>query len=225
MSPYDTAAALVGQWRAANSRAQVAFDWPRQTWIRTFPQHEAALQAMPARLDRAAVRQACLTAGSSSAAAEKAFIAIMAWGFGTVGYGPFRTHRILTSTPQAASRLARVIETLDAADAVAAYARLASNGDCNLRHLGPAFGTKVLFFCQPDGRRPRALVLDSMLAAWLKREGAANFDPIPWSTSTYRDYIHLMDDWAASLACAPEDLEACIFQSMITERGNNSALL
>ena len=220
VSALDTAAALVIQWRATNSVPQAAFGWPRQRWIRMFPEHEGALQAMPDKLDRTSVRQVCLTAGTSSATAEQAFLAIMAWGFGTVGFGPFRTRRILASTPGAASRLAKVIETLVAADAVTAYARLASTGDCNLRYLGPAFGTKFLFFCQPDERKPRALVLDSLVAAWLKREGAANYDPIPWSTPTYRAYLDLMHGWASSLACDPEDLEYCIFQSMATERGN-----
>jgi hypothetical protein len=50
---------------------------------------------------------------------------------------------------------------------VKAYAFLGDNGVPRLARLGPAFGTKFLYFCSPASGRP-ALILDRLVAAWLR---------------------------------------------------------
>lgn len=208
-------------WRLAGSPAQPPIEWPRERWITAFPHYTEALRALPALIDRQIVREKCQQAAADANSAQWAFIVVMAWGYGKqVGYGPWRTHRVLSQTTSAAERLATVAQTLVDDDAVAAYGRLAHEGDCNLRGLGPAFGTKYLYFCQPIGRETTALILDSLVAQWLRQETELHLNPLRWSVATYRKYLEKMHEWAFVLKCKPDDLEYCIFRKLATERGS-----
>jgi hypothetical protein len=117
-APPIAAQQLLQVWRRRNQPAQPAFAWPRECWIGTFPELAAHLRALPDLLDRRVLRQACVEATGSAEAAKRAFVTVMAWGYGmAVGYGPWRTRRILDSTPDANGRLARVAETMASAGA------------------------------------------------------------------------------------------------------------
>ena len=178
---------LVGRWRAAERPTQPGIDWPRQRWIATFPQHAQPLRALPDRLDRLdrlTLRRIGAAAAADAASAEVAFIAVMAWGCGAIGYGLFRTRRILAATPDARDRLHRVVSTLAASGAAAAYRRLAVDADCHLRYLGPAFATKYLYFCQPEGHAPQALIHDRYVSVWLSRNAGLELHSSTWSERT-----------------------------------------
>ena len=210
---------LVRNWRLDGSPSQPGMTWPRQRWIEAFPMQSGRLQTMPDLLDRAALRQLCDGASVDADAAEAAFIAVMAWGYGAVGYGPFRTRNVLATTLRASDRLAAVARAIREDGAISAYEHLANAGDCRLRGLGPAFGTKYLSFCQPPGMNPSALILDALVSTWLRREAELGLDSVAWSVGTYRRYLNLMHEWASLLDCRPEELEYCIFRAMSTERG------
>jgi hypothetical protein len=206
----------VDQWRSAGSPPQPGIAWPRDRWIGSFPIHEHHLQELPELLDRQAIRTACLQVGESGDAAEFAFIAAMAWGYGNVGYGPFRTNRILTARSDAAARLATVAATLKEAGAIAAYEKLSN--ECALRWLGPAFGTKFIYFC-PQGPGGPALILDRLVSRWLNREANERLNPATWSSATYRRYLQQVWEWAPTLGCRPDEVELCIFRTMAQEIG------
>jgi hypothetical protein len=214
---------IMRRWRSDGSRSQPAIAWPRERWAAYFPRQVAALAAMPDLLDRQIVREACEEAAADADRAERAFIVVMAWGYGAVGYGPWRTHRVLSQTARASNRLVAVAQTLAKAGVLPAYRRLAADGDCTLRGLGPAFGTKYLYFCQPPGQEMTALILDSLVASWLGREVAFSVNHVSWSVSIYRQYLEQMHRWAASLACNPDDLEYAIFREMATRRSSQWA--
>lgn len=208
---------LMTRWRADGGQAQAGMTWPRERWIERLSGHQAVLEALPDVLDREAVRRACSDAAMDATRAEVAFVAVMAWGYGGVGYGPYRTWMILTA-PDAGHRLAEAARRLRDNGAMAAYDCLADGGDCRLTGLGPAFGTKYLYFL-PRRAEPSALILDSLAAAWLKRETDLDVNPVGWSGQTYRTYLEQMHRWAASLGCAPDELESNVFQAMKNERG------
>jgi len=130
---------------------------------------------------------------------------------------------VLTDTPNARRRLWTVAGTLAARGPIAAYRQLADPRDARLRWLGPAFGTKFLYFCQPAGIHQQALILDETVATWLHRELGLDLQPTRWSVSSYSSYLDLFGRWAAELECAPEDIEYCIFQAMADERGTQWA--
>jgi len=134
--------ALVTAWRSEGRPAQAVMSWPRQRWIEGSPEHADTLRTLPHALDRVAVRRACSDAAADTASAVAAFIAVMAWGFGNVGYGPHRTREILSATPDAPARLARIARTLSESSAVTAYRRLARDDDSRLKGLGPAFSDR-----------------------------------------------------------------------------------
>ena len=86
--------------------------------------------------------------------------------------------------------------------------------------LGPAFGTKYLYFTQPPPQGPRALIVDALVTEWLDRETDLGFAAGAFSVPTYGRYLEMMHDWAASLGCEPDELESCMFRAIATERGS-----
>jgi hypothetical protein len=150
-------------------------------------------------------------------------LAVMAWGYGNVGYGPFRTKKILTSRPDAARCLEQVAQTLERDGAVAAYRRLASSADCRLRGLGPSFGTKFLYFSQPQCHQVTALIFDSLVSEWLFREANLYLPCQTWRAVTYEAYLSTMQAWSRELGVRPDDVECSIFQAMAAERANQWA--
>lgn len=217
----DRVRLVVERWVGDGAPGQPPIRWPRQRWLKDFPGNAAALARLPDRLDRAAVRTACADASRSPAQAVEAFLAVMAWGFGdSVGYGRYRTGRILASRSDSAPRLHAVAQAIVTDGPLAGYRALASPGVSRLRGLGPSFGTKLLYFWQPADRRPRALILDAFVANWLEREVDWRLDHVPWSVDTYRRYLDQMHAWAEALGIEPDELEMCIFHDEASRRGS-----
>jgi hypothetical protein len=142
---------VVDAWRTAGSPSQPGIPWPRQHWIDAFPTHAAMFAGLPDRLDRRAIRQACVHAAVSPGDAERSFLAVMAWGYGRVGYGPFRVRRVLDAAPNGGAQLQAAASAAGEGRPVQAYASLGDHGTPRLPHLGPAFGTKFLYFCSSTG--------------------------------------------------------------------------
>ncbi len=165
---------------------------------------------LPDRLTRQAVRDACLRAADSPADAQRAFLTVMAWGYGQVGYGPFRVRRLLEATPDADVQLQTAACKLAERGPVQAYAYLGDHGAPRLARLGPAFGTKFLYFCSPAGSQP-ALILDRLVAAWLRANTDVWLSEARWSVSTYKRYLQTMFGWADELNAAADKIENCIF--------------
>jgi hypothetical protein len=134
----------------------------------------------------------------------------MAWGYGQVGYGPFRVRRLLDGTAAADSQLQAAAGMLSEGGPVAAYALLGDKGVPGLARLGPAFGTKFLYFCSPAARKP-ALILDRLVAAWLRENADLSLNEARWSVRTYERYLQTMFGWSGELDVAADELEACIF--------------
>jgi hypothetical protein len=216
--PPAALARLVSRWRADGSPAQPAIPWPRDVWLADLPEHSVLLRRLLPLLDRAAIREVCADAATDAPSAQNAFIAVMAWGQGNVGYGRYRTREML-STRQAPERLLSAVKTLEAEGPLAAYRRLAAKGDCGLDGLGAAFGTKFLFFCQPPGQEPTALILDKLLSDWLLDNAGLDFKSQPWSEPSYAAYLRQMHTWAREFDCAPDELETCIFRAKADESG------
>jgi hypothetical protein len=211
---------LVRRWQARGRPPQPGIRWPRARWLAWFPDSDELLGSLPDRLDRATVRGLCSEAARSPAAAWQAFLVVMVWGQGMNGYGPWRTARILQDTPDATQRLATVARHLSQGGALDAYRRF--GGDCRLRWLGPAFGTKYLSFC-PQGPGSPALILDRLVAQWLTNNTQYSFRAGAWSPSTYRRYLELIWSWAAVLGVDAEEVEWCIFQAQADQTGNQWA--
>lgn len=207
------------QWVAAGRPAQPTIGWPRDRWLEDFPAHTTTLCQLPDRLDRAAVAAVGAHASESPERAVDAYLAAMAWGFGdSVGYGRFRTRRILDGRADAAERLYVVARAVVDEGAIAGYRALATTA--RLEFLGPAFGTKLLYFWQPSAARPRALIFDAFVSGWLEREVGLRIDAVQWSVAAYTRYLTQMHEWAHVLGIAPDELELCIFGDEAARRGS-----
>jgi hypothetical protein len=212
---------VVDAWRSEGSQPQAGIPWPRRRWRNQFPHHSATLAALPDALSRGTVRRASRDALESPAAAERAFLVAMVWGYGEVGYGPFRVERILSSTTDATARLCAAARVVARDGMMGGYGHLASAAG-RLRYLGPAFGTKFLFFCSPSSQRP-ALILDRLVATWLAENAGMSLDHVSWSPPTYKRYIETIYAWAHAEDMQPADLEECIFTAQARRAGSQWA--
>jgi|GEM_PF-1523608 hypothetical protein len=205
---------LVARWRAAGSPSQPGVSWRRPSWIRTFPRHKSTFEKLPDLLDRKATRAVALDAAADVRAAEAAFLVSRAWGEGMNGYGATRALDIFDLNPEVSGALLNVSRVLRDAGPAAAYEAMSNAAKSRLKKLGPAFGTKYLYFSQPEGQRPRALIHDAQIAKWFRARAGTSLGSEEWSPPIYMEYLRTMHDWARELDCEPDDLEMCIFRSM-----------
>jgi hypothetical protein len=169
-------------------------------------------------LDRDAVRDVARHAIKDAASARNALLATLAWGFGWVGYGPYRADEMLTD-PHAGEHLTNVATIVRDEGALAAYRSLA--GVNRVRGLGPAFGTKYIAFCVPEGADPAALIHDELVTAWLEENGRPDLRATTWAPRIYEAYLDQMHAWARELGVTPDTVEYLIFQEEADRRPGN----
>ncbi len=150
----------------------------------------------------------------------------MLWGYGPVGYGAFRTRRILDE-PEASRALLEVATVAQAEGGLAAFALI-----CERRHhdagylkwLGPAFGTKYLYFLtaaiDPDRATP---VMDAVVRRWFsKHVPDQKLIVDTWNEPSYRKFLDCLETWSDELSSlgrtkvTMDDVEYLIFAD-----GNN----
>ncbi len=208
---------LLLRWDERGRPRQPGIPWPRARWVEKFPSRAPMLEALPSILDRSTLRSACEAARETPDAAVDAFIAVLAWGYGRNGLGPWRAEQALM-TPNAGAYLHEAAVTSAREGAVAGYASLAQHSH-RLPRFGPAFGTKFLAFCSADHDKP-ALILDRLVSEWIARNTRIALDPGRWSVPTYQRYLAVMYRWADALGYPAEAIELCIFSSESIRRGN-----
>lgn len=200
---------LAEQWQSQGSRPQQATGWSRTQWQDTLPRHTEFLQGLPDAVGRADVIEVCATAAASPADAERSFVAAMVWGYGRVGYGPYRTSRVLTANPQAPEVLRHVAEVAVTKGGVAAFEALRAD---RLKWLGVAFATKYLFFCAENGQAGAAPVLDRLVRGWV-RDHTGWAPRLDWHLGDYTAYVDAVTAWAGELEITPADVEWLMFRS------------
>jgi hypothetical protein len=228
--PPERLKLLVDEHRRAGCPAQGAIHVPMPRW-RRWPsvEHHEVLDDLPRTddiemraLTRAQVRERC-ECPSDAGQALRAFLVVMAWGFGTTaGYGPWRVYRAIDAGRQgsqddkATSSLAEVLLSAalqSADDPVAGYRVLAEHRPL---WIGPAFATKYLHFVTPVSVNS-PLILDRVVAGWIARHasGGPRLDPVPWAASTYQRYLTCMKEWAADLGAMPSVAEELMFRDRV----------
>ena len=169
----------------------------------------AALQSATT-ISRDAVFAVAADAVRGEASPTALFVASMMWGFGPVGYGAWRTKQMLQSG-DSAPRLYRVLDRVTAGGATEGYSALATSE--RIRGLGPAFGTKYLYFAGfRTGAEPRPLILDRVVADWIAKSTDLRLNPWKWDTTTYATYLHTIRRWSDTCDRAPDVIEHAIFK-------------
>jgi len=212
---------IVRRCRGQKLPPQPGSRWSRSSWGRQFGTHQEFLDTLPDYIDRAeATRQA--QAATTPEGAVQAFLTAMIWGYGPVGYGPYRTARVLHENPGAAERLAAIARIARRDGGLAAFGDVAAQP---LRYLGVAFGTKYLYFCtaaSPD-KPGIAPVLDAVVRRWLAEHADLRLNIDTWHTAEYERYLNTLADWSAQLSLPADTIEELIFRYGVSREG--SALL
>lgn len=201
---------LVKRWQADGSPRQESFDWTsgKNKWIDAFPKESKFIASLPEQIDRIMVRKIC---NSKQQSTVQKFLAVMIWGYGDRGYGPYRVTQMLSQT-HAESVLAQVYEISHLGNPLEAYDFLQKN---KIRVLGPSYGSKFISFCTP--RRVGAPIYDSLVSSWVKKFAQKEFLGVSttsenWNLKTYTRYRHWVKEHSDEFACFPDEVELVLFR-------------
>jgi hypothetical protein len=156
---------------------------------------------------------------------RRVFLASMIWGYGTVGYGAWRTCAMLRN-PRALHVLQTTFSLVTSGNFTEAYEGF------SLRWCGPAFFTKYFYFvglgCEVE---PRPLILDAVVANSLERllkrdlvrvdlselvkvmgrDERGKITTVGCYAQGYQKYVTLFNQWADQLQCRPDSIELFLF--------------
>lgn len=213
--PFRGSAPDRDEWVLAQ---RVNFDPER--WRRLLPNESlwpSELNACPRGkrwpyVDRRTVLHLGRSARASNGAAHT-YVAAAVWGAGTGAQSVQRRARVLAGGTEATCKtLASAVRQMLDTGPVAAYAALHGNGNA-VKHLGPSFGTKLLYFAgfdrAPDDRQP--LILDQYVAVALNRLCGLDWPADQWSTEQYSDYLDIAHEWANQWQTRPDVVERALF--------------
>jgi hypothetical protein len=207
---------LLTAWDQQDRPAQPGIGWNHATWSERLPAHRELFDRLPNPIDRSTA-QAHVQHANRAGRYLEAFVAAMVWGYGGVGYGPYRTARVLTSNPPAAAIFRKIARLVGQDSGPDAFAWLASH---RLKWLGVAFATKYLFFCHPGDGTRAALVLDSLVSRWLHQHADLRIR-LTWRVDDYRRYIDTVTGWAEDLKVTPADVEYLMFADAVAARSRS----
>jgi hypothetical protein len=201
---------LVERWQMDGAPRQVGFDWTssRANWINAFPKEKKFIEVLPMEIDRVAVREIC---DSSYYSIREKFLAVMIWGYGDRGYGPYRVNQML-SQQHTEDVLSEVFDISQNGKPKDAYDFLRKN---RIRILGPSYSSKFITFCTP--REIGAPIFDSYISLWIESFAAQDFEGVGtsseiWNSKTYFHYWDWVKTHSDSLNCFPDEIELVIFR-------------
>jgi hypothetical protein len=201
---------LVESWKASGSPQQEGFDWTssRNNWIKAFPKESKFISKLPTEIDRQAVRGVC---ESSEYSIREKFLAVMVWGYGDRGYGPYRVSKMLLQD-HSEKVLEAVYKIAESKKPKLAYTHLMEN---RINTLGPSYGSKFITFCTP--REISAPIYDSLIALWVAENAKEEFShlstgTLKWSIKTYSFYCDWIEEHSKKLGCYPDEVELVLFR-------------
>lgn len=191
------------RWNRAGRPSQVPSRWKLDSWIRQLPECKAVLSGLPqGAIDRSDAIE--LTGEvNDEESAVRAFLISMIWGYGPVGYGPYRSRRVLNS-PDAPARLLKVARIAQTAGGLKAFEHIEVQRRADrayLKYLGPAFGTKYLYFLTASvGPANTTPVMDAVVRRWFRKNVPdASMNVLYWDTESYAAFLDHLRYWSKAL--------------------------
>jgi len=153
-----------------------------------------------------------------------AFVVTMLWGHGNSGYGPYRTHKILTQGGDSVSPV--VLDALHSS--VEAIRRGSHDGFWFMNNkyddsgrpagkiadLGPAFFTKWMYVVSAQGSPSghHALpILDAVMQSAVKPFWGGGRPPRTGHTPDYVAYVDALKEWGGPFGASSVEVEEAIF--------------
>jgi hypothetical protein len=208
---------------------QAPMRWIRRTWLSAFPPgslaHKYLVELDELELDRQLLLDrsraiASMNEIDQAFEVERIFLWSQVWGYGTVGYGAYRTARVM-SEPDFIVRVGGVRDALIESGALRAYAALQPGGVHHMEGLGQAFATKFLHFAGfglvPSGT-PEPLVLDRLVGRALHDAEPSQFGRRAGQYWSPKDYARYLDaaGWLSSqtelAGYTPAGIELALFR-------------
>lgn len=214
---------LVESWKKSGSPQQEGFNWTssRGNWLKAFPKDSKFISALPDEIDREAVRKIC---NSKIYNIREKFLAVMVWGYGDRGYGPYRVTQMMAQG-NAEDVLTQVYEISKSGDAKGAYDFLRKN---RIHMLGPSYASKFITFCTP--RDVGAPIYDSLIALWIAEYAKKDFVGVTtssenWNLNTYSKYWDWIKNSSVELECYPDEIELVLFRDAESKFSKSSKWL
>jgi hypothetical protein len=142
------------------------------------------------------------------------FLAAMAWGFGTTGYGWSRTARMINpGLRNEEATVAAAVESYRSAWAeggAEAVAQSWGRGTGRIPGLGPAFASKVAYFALYDRDKQSGPLIADLNTAWSVWAVSGTWDS-RYDSAKYAEYVEWCIRWADELHCRSDDIERALF--------------
>ena len=206
-----------------NDVALQAVSVPSGWWRRALDEDDRPPQlrgdAATTLLTRQEVWELAADAKDSAAGARRLLWAAVAWGAGhRLRLCLKRIEAVRLDRDGIGERL-REAAALVGRDPVRAYELLHPPRRNLVRHLGPAFGTKFLYFAGGGLLEHPALILDSRVATSLVRHGWTSLGTTGgWPSATYARYLERVHAWSRELGGLPV-VAADQIEKLLFERG------
>lgn len=183
-----------------------------ENWLHAIELDEmrAVLQRFPTSLRRFDIvplaREASET--ETPSAIRQLFLATMLWGYGTVGYGPWRMAHITSNIKQLDDVLFNALRAIKYGNVRTAFSVL---HDAHIPFLGPAYFTKYLYFAGLGcGIDHYPLILDTRILQSLSALiGKRTFSE--GTVNDYHNYVVTLHEWAEMLDCRADSIEYLLF--------------
>lgn len=226
----DTTKLPVPEWLKVPDRDAVAAQhvyvsaswWQSRLDERRLPGSPLRLQRDEAGefLTRADVWDAAASGGGTDAEVLSLLWHALAWGAGRKAVrNEERRMDAVAADPARAADLLRQAAAAAVTAPERAYETLHAKPKGALKQLGPAFGTKFLYFAGRGAAEHPSLILDKRVATALTHAGWASLVPEGgWPVMTYGRYCALARRWAKELSeeaapVAPDQIEYALFSS------------
>ena len=175
------------------------------------------IRKYPQAISRSEIANLANQVSTKNENTRKVFLATMLWGYGTVGYGAYRTS-IMLNDKNSRNTIEKSFNLVFTGKYIEAY-KMFSMPMC-----GAAFFTKYFYFVGLGNKiTPLPLILDSVVANSLVKLGIdisqlakvtkkhGKISSVRKYADGYFKYVEMINNWASEIGCRPDSIEKWLF--------------